>query len=102
MFLCLTNYFDAVKARWPHSWDDAPAGNILNRTTGYAALMRFLRPVYLAHCDKGQILSRKTCDEVFRNMTIGDAELTKETFVPGNSGISSLYRRFMTETGLSD
>ncbi len=99
VFLCMTNYFSAVKERWPGSWDDAPAGNILNRTTGYAALMRFLRPVYLNHCGQGQILSKNDCDQVFAQIDIGDEELTRETFIPGSSGISALYRRLMQEIG---
>lgn len=102
VFLCLTNYFGAVKARWPTSWDDAPPGSILNRTTGYSALMKFLRPVYLSRCEKGQILTRDACDEVFRGIGIRDDELTRETFIPGSSGISALYKRLLIESGLSD
>jgi DGQHR domain-containing protein len=102
MFLCLTNYFGAVKARWPVSWDDAPAGNILNRTTGYAALLRFLRPVYLAYCESGDILSREDCDAVFEGIEIDDDELTKDTFIPGSSGIGALYRRLMDESELEE
>lgn len=100
LFLCLTNYFSAIKNRWPESWDDAPTGSILNRTTGYAALMRFLRPVYLAHCTKGEILSRRTCEEIFNKISIDDSEFTREVFIPGSSGISSLYRRLIDESGL--
>lgn len=102
VFLCLTNYFNAVKARWPNSWDDAPAGSVLNRTTGYSALMKFLRPVYLSRCEKGGILTRQACDEIFRGINIDDQELTRETFFPGSSGISSLYKRLLSESGLSD
>jgi DGQHR domain-containing protein len=102
VFLCLTNYFNAVKARWPASWDDAPAGSILNRTTGYCALMKFLRPVYLSRCAKGEILTREACDEIFRGIDIKDHEMTRETFFPGSSGISSFYKRLLAESGLSD
>ena len=102
VFLCLSNYFGAVRARWPSSWDDAPAGSILNRTTGYAALMRFLRPVYLVNCNKGQILTRDACDQVFKRVKIGDSELTRDYFLPGSSGISVLYKRLMSEAGISE
>ena len=101
MFLCLTNYFDAVKAKWPEAWDDAEPGIILNRTTGYAALMRFLRPVYLHFCQSpGQILTRAMCDEAFSDMSISSDELSKEDFVPGSSGISRLLARLKEETKL--
>ncbi|AWZ21236.1 hypothetical protein RTM1035_05878 [Roseovarius sp. TM1035] len=100
VFLCLTNYFGAVKAKWPVAWDDAPPGVILNRTTGYAALVRFLRPVYLNNCDvPGQILTREACDRVFQNINIDAADLNKDEFVPGSSGISKLYRSLMSEMG---
>ena len=101
VFLCLSNYFDAVKAHWPEPWDNpsARAGLILNRTTGYAALMRFLRQVYLQYCDEGEVLSGECCEEVFSDIDIADEELTKETFVPGSSGVSALYRRLMSEVG---
>lgn len=96
MFLCLTNYFGAVKARWPEVWDDAPAGTVLNRTTGYAALMKFLRPVYLHHCtEPGQILTRKDCDKVFAQIDIDAEDINREEYLPGSSGIGKLYREMM-------
>lgn len=101
MFLCLTNYFDAVKARWPEVWDDAPAGTILNRTTGYAALIKFLRPVYLEHCSEpGQILSRADCDSVFNQVDINAMDFNKNVYLPGSSGVSNLYRKMMSDLGL--
>ncbi len=100
MFLCLTNYFDAVKAKWPNAWDNAPPGMILNRTTGYAALMRFLRLVYLNNCDRpGQILTREMCDRVLSQVDIPEEDLNKDEFLPGSSGISKLYKRLMAEVG---
>ena len=99
LFLCLTNYFQAVKLHWPESWDNTNErpGLILNRTTGYAALMRFLRQVYLRHCDQGEILSSEVCLEVFSSINIAEEELNRDAFLPGSSGISALYRRIMAE-----
>lgn len=102
VFLCLTNYFSAAKQRWPNYWDDAPAGSILNRTTGYVALMRLLRPVYLKYCEKGGILSKQDCVDIFDLINIDEAELTRESFIPGSAGISALYRRLISESGLSE
>lgn len=96
LFLCLTNYFDAVKARWPEVWDNAPAGTVLNRTTGYAALIKFLRPVYLHYCNEpGQILTRKDCDKVFAKINIDAEDINREEYLPGSSGIGKLYRKMM-------
>jgi DGQHR domain-containing protein len=90
MFSCLTNYFDAVKFKWPDAWDDAEPGIILNRTTGYAALMKFLRPVYLNNCDKGEILTEEMCRKVFENIDITSDDLNKGEYLPGSSGVSVL------------
>lgn len=102
VFLCLTNYFNAVKARWPRSWDNAPVGSILNRTTGYLALMKFLRHVYLSECGKGEILTEGACVEIFRTIKIPDHELTRDHFLPGSSGVSALYKRLMANSGLDE
>jgi DGQHR domain-containing protein len=103
VFACLANYFSAVEARWPDSWNDAPVGSILNRTTGYVALMRFLRPVYLRSCSKaGEVLSRASCDSIFASIKIQDEEFTRDNFLPGSAGISALYRRLLAESGLKE
>lgn len=102
VFACLTNYFNAVKDRWPNSWDNAPSGSILNRTTGYGALMRLLRPVYLARCREGEILKKDDCDEIFGRIKINETELTKDVFIPGSSGMSRLYKRMLEESGLGE
>ena len=44
--IVLWNYFLAVQAKWPKAWKEPIRGNILNRTTGFGALMRFLRIAY--------------------------------------------------------
>ena len=46
--LILWNFFVAVQQKWPASWQTVERGNILNRTTGFGALMRFMRVAYLS------------------------------------------------------
>ncbi|MFL5315370.1 MAG: hypothetical protein ACJ8A0_09865, partial [Microvirga sp.] len=50
------NYFDAVRQKWPAAWRDIEAGYILNRTNGFLALMRFLRPAFIALNGFGKVL----------------------------------------------
>ena len=64
--------------------------------------MRKVLKQTLKHCDKGQILTKADCDRVFGNIKIEDDEFTKETFIPGSSGISALYRRLISESGIEE
>lgn len=45
----LWNFFSAVQDRWPDAWNVGGPGLILNRTTGFTALMRLFRRAYVAH-----------------------------------------------------
>ena len=49
------NYFSAVRERWRSAWDATGTGMMLNRTNGFRALMRFLRPAYLFLAQPGEI-----------------------------------------------
>jgi hypothetical protein len=39
----MSNYFNAVRNKWPLAWEERGKGMMLNRTNGFRALMRFLR-----------------------------------------------------------
>ena len=101
------SYFAAVKKRWPTVWDDLDengklvAGNILPKTNGFRALMRFLRPAYLASTD--QIGSRVTADEfgkIFSKIKLEKTDFNIEKFPPGTSGESRLLIQLLTDSGL--
>ena len=47
------DYFSAVRDKWPIAWSNTGRGNILNRTNGFRAFMRFLRPAYLYFTSPG-------------------------------------------------
>ncbi|MET4331050.1 DGQHR domain-containing protein [Bradyrhizobium sp. i1.15.2] len=98
----VSNYFDAVKRRWPVAWDDQGRGMMLNRTNGFRALMRFFRHAYLDIAAPGDVPSaQKFFDRVFRPLELKDEDFTTENFVPGTGGEARLYRVLRKEEALS-
>lgn len=89
------NYFTAVKQRWPVSWDDlSRKGNVLPKTNGFKALMRFLKPVYL-DITKGRLDYIPTVSEFSEYLNpvkLEDDDFDIRTFPPGTSGESGLFK----------
>lgn len=96
----VSNYFDAVAQRWPVAWDSDEEGNILNRTTGFVALMLFLGTVYRSARDPQGKLSSATVSQILSKIEIRDSELNKDNYLPGSAGRSRLYRDLRTQSGL--
>lgn len=96
------NYFSAVKNKWPLAWDDEGRGGVLNKTNGFKALMRFLRPVYLNIAKPGLVPKPEAFANVFKNISLTDQDFTIDNYPPGSSGQSRLYQDFMRLSGLDD
>lgn len=98
----LWNYFAAVRTKWNRAWNQVERGNVLNRTTGFGALMRFLRLAYIALEKDGHgIVSEKSFSKVFARITLKDEDFNPENFKPGSSGEGLLFRTFKEHTKLS-
>ena len=98
--LILWNYFLAVQARWPNSWNNVVQGNILNRTTGFGALMRFLRVACNSREKPGDVVLREEFAEIFANMTLEEGQFTPDDYVPGSSGERKLFDALVEQSGL--
>lgn len=59
------NYFEAVSKTWPEDWRVTGVGNILPRTNGYRALMRFFRDAYNHVADPGEIVGVDIFADIF-------------------------------------
>lgn len=94
------NYFSAVKRRWSEAWDNFGQGNILNRTNGFRALMRLLRPIYLHLVAPGEIPTIEQFSSVFDKISIND--FSSDTYKPGSSGESLLYNTLLAEASLQN
>lgn len=87
----ISNYFDAVREKWPTAWRATGTGFILNRTNGFRALMRLLRPAYLRLVGPGEVPTREQFSRIFGRIAMKDDEFTTERFKPGTSGEVALY-----------
>lgn len=94
------NFFTAVQNRWPEAWNDlSRKGNVLPKTNGFKALMRFLKPLYL-NLSEGQhmyVPDLKEFSQVLSKVKLTDAEFSTETFKPGTSG-EALLHKILLET----
>jgi hypothetical protein len=95
------NYFAAVAQRWPEAWELKRTGIVLNRTTGYRALMRFLPLAYLS---LGCEMAFPTAEfkAIFDRVRLDSDDFTPERFKPGTSGQAELYRKLQADTKLDE
>lgn len=94
------NYFAAVSKKWPDSWNKVQPEMILNRSTGFSALMKFFKNAYLS-VSNTEVPSVEQFSEIFQKIDIADNTFTKTTYVPGSSGQSVLYKELLKKSGIS-
>ena len=87
----LWNFFLAVSKRWPKSWTSVETGNVLNRTTGFGALMRFMRVAYLSMETPDRIVVADKYSIILDRVELADGSFTPETYLPGSSGEKALF-----------
>jgi len=89
----LINYFSAVQNRWPEAWNKVTPEIILNKSTGFIALMRFLPECckYLNYVYKE--ISISEFQEIFDSVNLSDSQFNRDQFIPGSSGQSALLKR---------
>lgn len=94
----LWNYFDAVSERWPESWGWTGTGRVLNKTTGFQGLMRFLGPAYRSITGPGGKPTKEQFADIFARATLRDRDFNTDNFKPGSSGVATLANRLLDET----
>ena len=85
------NYFKAVELRWPKAWHGNETSMILNRSTGFIALMRLFRDMYLSFNDIGKVIHFEKYATIFSKIRLNDNDFNSTNFLPGSSGQSKLY-----------
>jgi DGQHR domain-containing protein len=97
----VVNYFNAIKERWPIAWERTGTGNIINRTNGFNAFIRFLRPAYLYCTTTPAVISSTAFKTIFDRVRLQDDDFNPTNFLPGSSGASALYRRLIQDTQMA-
>lgn len=85
------NYFEAVSTVWPTDWRISGVGNILPRTNGYRALMRFFRDAYNHVADPGEVVSPDHFVKIFERVKYLEGTFHTDNYPPGTSGEARLY-----------
>jgi DGQHR domain-containing protein len=98
--LVLWNFFSAVRSRWPDGWQRVERGNILNRTTGFAALMRFLRPAYNAFGKPGVVPPIPHFGGLLERVRLRDTDFNPDRYAPGGTGEALLSKELVEGAGL--
>ncbi len=88
----ILNYFNAVKRKWPNSWNNVENNNILNKTTGFIALMKFFKIVYLRI--NNEIPSIDDFYSIINRVQLKDGEFTRYKYPSGGSGENDLFKEF--------
>jgi DGQHR domain-containing protein len=96
----LFRYFSAVRDRWPEAWNINEKGAILNRTNGFRALMRALKPICLKLKAHKEVPSKADFANLLSKVELDDESFTTENFKPGTSGESQLYAKLVADMEL--
>ena len=97
----LFRYFSSVRDKWPNAWNTDEKGLILNRTNGFRALMRVLKPICNTLQPHKKMPSKEDFDVFFAKVQLHDDEFTIDNFKPGTSGESLLFKKMIDDMGLA-
>ncbi|MCB8887952.1 DGQHR domain-containing protein [Vreelandella malpeensis] len=101
IFLNISNYFDAVRLRWGQAWESNEQGMILNKTTGFNALIRFLKDAFLEIVEEPRVVSVEEYLGIFNRIDLVDSDFNSEVYLPGSSGAGLLYKHLL-EKGIKN
>ncbi|ABR91858.1 Uncharacterized conserved protein [Janthinobacterium sp. Marseille] len=97
----IENYFNAVAKRWPQAWNGSGKGSMLNKTNGFRALMRFLKPAYLKFSWELAVVPEEKFASIFAKIGLNNDDFSVDTFPPGSSGEALLLQTLLEQSGLS-
>lgn len=97
----LLQYFLAIKETWPQAWDSREKGQILARTNGFRAFIRLFKNIYLKEKptlnEVHPVVTAEQFQTHLRKSSLTDADFNSNTFAPGTSGETALYKRLRDE-----
>ncbi len=97
----LVNYFQAVQNKWNYSWNTVVNNNILNKSTGYIALIKFFRVACLnLRTSEDEVITKELFQELFNKIDIEDGAFNNQNYIPGAKGQSMLYNELIEKSGI--
>lgn len=94
------NYFEAVSNKWPIAWKQVTSEMVLNKSTGFLALMKFFRDAYVSFEKIGELVSVDEFSNLFKNVAIADNDFNRENYLPGTAGQAKLYSDLTNLSGI--
>lgn len=94
------NYFKAVENKWPNSWINVEANIILNRSTGFLALMKFLGECYRHIGAYNKVPEITEFNSILDKINLQDHVFTSQNYLPGSSGQSKLFNDLKIQSGI--
>ena len=94
------DYFYAVSEKWPTAWGIVQNNNILNKSTGYLALMKFFKDAYFHVQNSGGIIGKAEFMKIFQHIDLRDNDFSTENYIPGSTGQRKLYYDLIHKSGI--
>lgn len=94
------DYFYAVSEKWPTAWGIVQNNNILNKSTGYLALMKFFKDAYFHIQNSGGVIGKAEFKKIFQPIDLSDSDFSTENYIPGSSGQTKLYNDLVHKSGV--
>ena len=85
-------FFKAVQLRWPEAWNVIQPQMILNKSTGFLALMNLFKDLYLHFNSIGEVIDQTTYLEFLNRCQIPDNHFSRINYIPGSGGQSKLHK----------
>ena len=96
------NYFYAVEKKWPNAWKKVQNNNILNKSTGFIALMNFFKDVYTVLGKTNDIPSKEDFCTIFNTISLAENDFNTQNYLPGTKGQSTLYHDLVNKSKISN
>lgn len=93
-------FFSAVEERWPVAWKEVKPNMILNKSTGFIALMNLFKDIYTRETQNGEIIEKAKYLEYLNKSTLENTDFNRDKFVPGSGGQAALLISFRSDLGI--
>lgn len=90
-------YFKAIEIKWPNAWLKVKPEMILNKSTGFVALINLFKDLYVKIGRIGEIIEADEYLTYLNKSTLIDDDFNRHKFIPGSGGQSLLYKTLKEE-----